>query len=164
MSEYPTQLASNGPNLDQLAMGWPDAGFAEISATPTRRSVGGLTVDEMVGRAPTPAQATATFRRAKDVIFGSCDTHWPGQEAQDPYAMSWAGPGLFAFEEKSEWDYGISSAAVVILGHRGHFDFELRVGNFSYSSMPPPPTDDAAVPTRAQLAAVLTPALHRLGT
>jgi hypothetical protein len=66
---------------------------------------------------------------------------------------------VFAFEETDQEDHGFSRAGVVLLGHRGRFDFELDVGNFVYS--PADPTD-APLPTRAQLAATLTPALERL--
>lgn len=159
LRESPAQLASNGPNLDQLAVGWPQAGFAEISAFPAVRTAKQLSVDEIVGRSPTSAQATATYLRARDVIFGSCVRDWPGGEGQPRYRIPWARARLFAFEESDQNDHGISTAAVVIFGHRGHFDFELRVGTFVYAAGAP---ETAPVPTRAQLAAVLTPALHRL--
>jgi hypothetical protein len=159
LRESPAQLATNGPNLDQLAVGWPQAGFAEVSAFPAERTTKQSSVDEIVGRSPTPAQATATYLRARNVIFGSCVRHWPGGEGQPRFPIPWAGSGLFAFEQSDQNDHGISTAAVVIVGHRGRFDFELRVGTFVYAAGAP---ETAPVPTRAQLAAVLTPALRRL--
>jgi hypothetical protein len=159
LRESPAQLASNGPDLDQLAMGWPQAGFAEISAYPAQRTSPEMSVDEIVGRAATVGQAAAAYLRARNVIFGSCVRHWPGREGQPRYPMAWAGSGLFAFEMSDQQDHGTSSAAVVIVGHRGRFDFELRVGTFAYT---PLPTQKAAVPTRAKLAVVLDRALARL--
>jgi hypothetical protein len=159
LRESAAQLASNGPNLDQLAVGWPRDGFAEVSAFPATRSEQQSSVDEIVGHAPTTAQASATYLRARNVIFGSCAKDWPGGEGRPRDAIPWAGPGVFAFTESDQNDHGISSAAVVILGHRGRFDFELRVGNLVYAPGAP---HNAPVPTRAQLAAVLTPTLRRL--
>lgn len=159
LRESAAQLASNGPDLDQLAVGWPRAGFAEVAAYPATRSEKQTSLDEIVGRSQSTAQATATYLRARDVIFGSCARDWPGGEGRPRYAIAWAGPGVFAFTQSDQDDHGISSAAVVILGHRGRFDFELRVGDLVYAPGAP---RDAPVPTRAQLAAVLTPALRRL--
>jgi hypothetical protein len=159
LRESLTQLASNSPDLDQLAVGWPQAGLADVSAFPATRAATQSSVDEIVGRARTPAQANATYLRARNVLFGSCVREWPGGEGRPRYPMPWAGPGVFAFEQSDQNDHGVSTAAVVIVGHRGRFDFELRVGTFVYAAGAP---HDAPLPTRAQLAAVLTPALRRL--
>jgi hypothetical protein len=161
MRESPAPLATT-PNLDELAMGWPQGELAEVasSTSPSVSTGAGSTIDEIVGRARGAAQATATYRKARDLIFGSCVRYWPGNEGRPRYPVPWAGSSVFAFEESDQEDHGFSRASVVLLGHRGRFDFELDVGNFVDS--PDDPTD-APIPTRAQLAAALTPALARLG-
>jgi hypothetical protein len=149
------------PDLDDFAMGWPHAGLAEVTGSPSAstESEAGPSIGEIVGRARTPALASAAYRKARDVIFGSCVRLWPGNEGKPRYLVPWAGPDVFAFEEIDQQDHGFSRADVILVGHRGRFDFELEVGNFLDSAADPM---NAALPTRSQLAAALTPALERL--
>jgi hypothetical protein len=157
----PPFFASNGPNLDQLAVGWPQAGIAELDTSSPSRAGSESSIDEIVGRAQTPAQATATYRRARDVIFGSCAKAWPGHEGQMHYPIPWAGAGAFAFEQSDQQDHGVGSVSVTLFGHQGRFDFVLQVGDLTYT---PNPSQRAAPPPRAELVGILRSARARLGT
>jgi hypothetical protein len=159
MREAPPFFASNSPNLDQLAVGWPHAGIAELDTSSAPRAGRESSIDEIVGRAQTPAQATATYRRARDVIFGSCAKDWPGHQGQVRYPIPWAGAGVFAFETSDQQDHGVGSVSVMIIGHQGPFDFALQVGVVASTSNP---SQRAAPPTRDELAGILRRARMRL--
>jgi hypothetical protein len=160
MREAPPFFASNSPNLDQLAVGWPHAGIAELDTSSAARAGNESSIDEIVGRAQTPAQATATYSRARDVIFGSCAKDWPGHDGQLRYPIPWAGAGAFAFEMSDQQDHGVSSVSIMIIGHQGSFVFALQVGDLTYT---PNPSQRATPPTRAELAGLLRTARARLG-
>lgn len=157
LAEHAAALASNTPNLDQLAVGFPRAAFAEM--TYATRATSGESIDEMIGRLPTQAAAVTTYRHARDVVFGSCQRYW-GDESPDQanYALANQGPDVFAYRLLSGSSYN-STADVVVLGHRGRFVFDLSVGNF----IEYPATGVAAYPTNAAVDAVLHAALTRLG-
>jgi hypothetical protein len=159
MRQAPPFFASNSPNLDQLAVGWPQAGIAELDTSSTARAGNESSMDEIVGRAQTPAQATATYLRARDVIFGSCAKDWPGHDGQLRYPIHWAGAGVFAFEMSDQQDHGVGSVSIMIIGHQGRFVFALQVSDLTYT---PNPSQRAIPPARAELAALLRTARARL--
>jgi hypothetical protein len=156
LSEHPAALASNTPNLDQLAVGFPQAAFAEV--TYSTRATSGFSVDEMIGRLPTHAAAVRTYRRADDVIFGSCQRYWGVESpAQARDALPGEHRDVFAYRSLSGSSYN-SNASIVVLGCRGPFVFDLSVANYIVY----PATGVAAFPTNTEASAVLARALTRL--
>jgi hypothetical protein len=160
LREGPPTFASNAPNLNELAVGFPRAGFAEVffSTKPAAVS-GGLAVDESVGRLATPAVATSTFRADRDDLFGSCERYFPGPPLPR-YALPGNPPGLFAYESR-DGARGFAGLQVVIVGHRDRFVFTLSVDTYVYDpSAVTPPT--APLPPPADVTALLGGALARL--
>ena len=88
LHEHKTAFATNAPDLDELAVGFPHAGFAEVSFSEGFGPGPGSTVEERVGRMATMAAATATYRADRDALFGSCQQYSRGRRRHD---ISWRG-------------------------------------------------------------------------
>ncbi len=158
LREYPPVFATNAPDLDELAVGFPHAGFAEVSFSAGSGSGPRSTVEERVGRVSTPAGATTIYRADRDALFGSCQRYFPGPPSPR-HPLAGEPPNLFAYSTGNE-TRGASFSSVVIIGHRGRFVFDLSVATYGYDPSTTPTT--VAPPTTAQVTTVLDAAVARL--
>jgi hypothetical protein len=159
LREHPPSFATNAPDLDELAVGFPHAGFAEVSFSQGSGLGPGSTVDERVGRMSTPAAATAVYRADRDALFGSCQQYFPGPPLPR-YQLAGDPTDLFAYSTGNE-TRGAAFSSIAIVGHRGRFVFDLSIGTYGYDPSPTPTT--VAPPTSAPISTVLHSALARLG-
>lgn len=159
LREHPPTFATNAPDLDELAVGFPRAGFAEVLFSEGSGLGPGSTVDERVGRVSTPAAATAIYRADRDALFGSCQQYFPGPSSPR-YPLAGSPADLFAYSTGNE-TRGASFSSIVIIGHRGRYVFDLSVGTYGYDPTPTPTT--VAPPASPQITAVLHATLARLG-
>lgn len=163
LRQHPPTFATNAPDLDELAVGFPHTGFAEVFFSQGSGPGSGSAVDEKVGRAITMAAATTIYRADRDELFGSCQRYFPGPPLPR-YALSGAsgaGPAsLFAYREGNE-TRGASFSSIVVVGHRGRYVFDVSIGTYGYDPSPTPTT--VAPPSPTRVSAVLDAALARLG-
>jgi hypothetical protein len=159
LHEHPPSFATNTPNLNELAVGWPHAAFTEVFFSEGSGTGPGSTVDEIVGRAASADAATSSYRADRDELFGSCQQYYPGPPLPR-YALAHNVPDLFAYETVDD-TRGFSTAVVTVVGHRGRFVFDLSVGTYGYSTEVSAPT--VAAPAPPQVNTVLDAALARLG-
>ena len=159
MRQHPPTFATNAPDLDELAVGFPHVGYAEVYFSESSGPEAGSTVEERVGRASTPSAATAVYRGDRDALFGSCQQYFPGPPLPR-VALAGDPTNLFAYQEGND-TRGASNSEIVIIGHRGRYVFDLSVGTYGYD--PSPTATTVAPPTPAQITTVLDAALARLG-
>jgi hypothetical protein len=159
LREHPPTFATNAPDLDELAVGFPHAGFAEVSFSEGSGLGPGSTVDERVGRVPTAAAATKIYNADRTALFGRCQQYFLGPPPPR-YRLVGNPTNLFAYSTGNE-TRGASFSSIVIIGHRGRFVFDLSIGTYGYDPSPTPTT--LAPPTSAQITTVVHTALARLG-
>jgi hypothetical protein len=157
---HPPGFATNTPNLNELAVGWPHADFDEFFFSEGSGTGPGSTVTEILGRAASAAAATSTYRADRDELFGSCQQYYPGPPLPR-YTLAENARDAFAYETVNE-TRGFSTAIVTVVGHRGRFVFDLSVGTYGYSTeVTAPPV---AAPAPAEISTVLEVALARLSS
>jgi hypothetical protein len=154
LTSTPPVIATNGPSLDEIAAGFPDDPIAEADYATNQEPYFGIS--EILGEAPTPQAAEATFTFAKSHIYGDCQYFW-GDSLPPAFALPQSGSHVAAFEVLSGSSYS-SDAWVVILGCEGDFDFDLTVGN----STGYPDTQQAVLPTETQVSQAVNATLQRI--
>jgi hypothetical protein len=159
MQQHRPSFASNAPNLDELAVGFPRTGFAEVSFSDGRSLGTGSSLEEVVGRASSSESATSTYRADRDALFGSCEQYFPGPPLPR-YTLAGNAAGIFAYPTSND-TRGASFASVTIVGHRGRFVFDLSVSTHGYD--PSVTATTVAPPAPTEVTAVLDAALARLG-
>jgi hypothetical protein len=159
LHEHPPSFATNTPDLNELAVGWPHAHFAEYFFSEGVGTGPGSTVTEILGSAASAALATSTYRADRDELFGACQQYYPGPPLPRFTLAPDAPPDVFAYETVTE-TRGFSTAIVTVVGHRGRVVFDLSVGTYGYSTeVTAPPV---APPAPAEIGTVLDAALARL--
>ena len=163
LRQHPPTFATNAPDLDELAVGFPHTGFAEVFFSKGSGPGPGSTVDERVGRAATTAAATTLYRADRDELFGSCQQYFPGLPLPR-YPLSGGvaadAANVFAYREAND-TRGASFSSIVVVGHRGRYVFDVSIGTYGYDPSTTPTT--VAPPSPTQVSAVLDAALARLG-
>jgi len=157
MTRYPPTYASNGPNLDQLAVGFPRSAMGEVDyagrVDPARTSF----ISEILGHAPSRAGAIAAYRYARDHIYGDCERYYEHGQSSPRIQLSQSGPDLFAFKTYGG-DSRESIASFTVIGIRADFVFDISVGDHTFY----PSQQQAVFPTISQVSAVVDAALSHL--
>ena len=150
-----TDFPVNGPDLDELAAGFPADPIAEASFETEGSSVYSG-IHEILGLAPSPAAATSLFTFSRDHTRGDC-LYWWGNVIPKQMSIPESGPDIAAFPDYGGSSYS-SSAFVDVIGHRGDYYFEVSIGN----NIDYPLTGQATLPTIAQVSQLVTAALAHL--
>jgi hypothetical protein len=154
LTSIPPLYATNGPSLDEIAVGFPTDPIAEADYGTTPRPSFGI--NEILGETTSPRAAAAIFGFAEDHIYGDCQ-YFLGNSLPPAFPLPQSGPHVAALEVFSGTSYS-SGAWVVVLGYEGDFVFDLSVGN----STDYPDTKQAVLPTQPQVSQAVSATLMRI--
>ena len=157
MKASPLLYASNGPDFDQLAAGFPRQPIAGVDFA-TSPSTAISFVSEVLGQGASAAEAAAVYRFATEHLYGDCLGYWGGgAPTRITLTLRDRSIPLTVLEQRGQ-DSMESLATVIVLTHVGDYVLDLSVGNHDVY----PSTAIASFPSLTQVRAVVEAAVARL--